>query len=193
MPCTLKGKPLQKVCLGLTFRDIFSGHCDIMVIYSQYMDSLFYLTNICHLFRYNQAHLVSNQLLEIINKSIFYQSIIQSSAYYDRIIWCHNVPTYVSEGLPQILHGTEATQRYHSRFSCVVKRVHSRSLFVNFLVVYHQVNRLKDPWPLSCQGILRLNIPFKYNSMLHLKFLFVKVYGAKGPIDLTKKERKNKE
>ncbi len=45
MPCNVEGKPLEKVCLGLAFRDICRGHCDIMVVYSKYMGSVFYLTN----------------------------------------------------------------------------------------------------------------------------------------------------
>ncbi len=40
MPCTVKGKPLKKVSLSLTSRDICRGHCDIVVVLSQYMDSL---------------------------------------------------------------------------------------------------------------------------------------------------------
>ncbi len=32
MPSTVKGKHLEKVCLGLAFRDICSEHCDIMVV-----------------------------------------------------------------------------------------------------------------------------------------------------------------
>ena len=46
MPRTVKGKPLEKVCLGLAFRDICRGHCDIMVVHSQYMDGVFYLTSL---------------------------------------------------------------------------------------------------------------------------------------------------
>ena len=66
---TVKGKPLKKVCLGLTFRDICRGHWDTMVVLSQYINR------------------------------VIYQSGIQSSTYYDRIIWCHYVLIYVSEGL----------------------------------------------------------------------------------------------
>ncbi len=50
----------QTFCLGLALRDICGGHCGIMMVHSQY---------------------------------------IQSSTYYDRIIWCHYVPIYVSRGL----------------------------------------------------------------------------------------------
>ncbi len=44
MPYTVKGKPLKKVSLSLTSRDICRGHCDILVVLSQYMDSVFYLS-----------------------------------------------------------------------------------------------------------------------------------------------------
>ncbi len=54
MPCTIKGKPLEKVCL---------------------------------------------------------------SAYCNRIIWCHNVPTYVSWGLTKAMHGTETTLSHDFKFS----------------------------------------------------------------------------
>ena len=36
MPCTVKGKPLEKVCLGLALRDSCGGHCGIMMVHSQY-------------------------------------------------------------------------------------------------------------------------------------------------------------
>ncbi len=44
MPCTVKGKPLEKVCLGLAFRDICRENCDIMVVHSQFLN-IFYLPN----------------------------------------------------------------------------------------------------------------------------------------------------
>ena len=59
MPCTVKGKLLEKVCLSLAFRDICRGYCDIMVVHSQF----------------------------------------QSSAYYDKIIWCHIPLSQVSKGV----------------------------------------------------------------------------------------------
>ncbi len=45
MPCTVKWKPLENVCLDVAFRNICRGHSDIMVVHSQYMDSVFYLKN----------------------------------------------------------------------------------------------------------------------------------------------------
>ncbi len=32
MPCTVKGKPLEKVCLCLAVKDICREHCDIMLV-----------------------------------------------------------------------------------------------------------------------------------------------------------------
>ncbi len=30
MPCSVKGNPLEEVCLGFTLSDICRGHCDIL-------------------------------------------------------------------------------------------------------------------------------------------------------------------
>ena len=53
-------------CQRQAFRNICGGHCDIMVVHSKYMDSVFCITK------------------------VIYQSRIQSSAYYNRILWYHN-------------------------------------------------------------------------------------------------------
>ena len=56
MPCTVKDKPLEKVCLDLASREICRGHCDIMVVHPMNTShfalvvSLYFLCVLCTLF-----------------------------------------------------------------------------------------------------------------------------------------------